>query len=126
MNVDNTSRSNKGNWYDRQTRQYDNQRVVNVDRARENVAHYMYMEKIQEVLPDAADNYGPIFDTEPLKKVHNSVDDYNVFSNERQCPEQPESINHTYFVEQGDTNITPDLLNMSNNREEADQDYQML
>ncbi|GKA14159.1 hypothetical protein Tco_0693805 [Tanacetum coccineum] len=31
-------------------------------------AHYMYMAQIQEVTPDTADNSGPIFDTEPLKK----------------------------------------------------------
>ncbi|GJV01743.1 integrase, catalytic region, zinc finger, CCHC-type containing protein, partial [Tanacetum coccineum] len=31
-------------------------------------AHYMYMEKIQEVILDATDNSGPIFDTEPLEK----------------------------------------------------------
>ncbi|GKA32733.1 hypothetical protein Tco_0719100 [Tanacetum coccineum] len=32
-------------------------------------AHYMYMTHIQEVTPDAADNSGPIFDTEPLQKL---------------------------------------------------------
>nr|GEY50033.1 hypothetical protein [Tanacetum cinerariifolium] len=31
-------------------------------------AHYMYMEQLQEVSPDAADS-GPIFDDEPLQKV---------------------------------------------------------
>nr|GEX91638.1 hypothetical protein [Tanacetum cinerariifolium] len=31
-------------------------------------AHYMYMAKVQEVSPDAADS-GPIFDAEPLQKV---------------------------------------------------------
>nr|GEX84712.1 hypothetical protein [Tanacetum cinerariifolium] len=31
-------------------------------------AHYMYMAQIQEVNPDAVDNFGPIFDTEPLQK----------------------------------------------------------
>nr|GEZ27102.1 putative reverse transcriptase domain-containing protein [Tanacetum cinerariifolium] len=31
-------------------------------------AHYMYMAQIQEVTPDATDNFGPIFDTEPLQK----------------------------------------------------------
>nr|GEU82295.1 hypothetical protein [Tanacetum cinerariifolium] len=30
-------------------------------------AHYMYMAQLQEVTPDAADNSGPIFDTEPLQ-----------------------------------------------------------
>ncbi|GJV67074.1 retrovirus-related pol polyprotein from transposon TNT 1-94 [Tanacetum coccineum] len=32
-------------------------------------AHYMYMAQIQEVTPDAADNSGPIFDTEPLQNL---------------------------------------------------------
>ncbi|GKE88507.1 hypothetical protein Tco_1565982, partial [Tanacetum coccineum] len=50
------------------------------------------MAKIQEVTPDAADNSGPIFDTEPLQK------------------------------KQGDTNITIDSLDMSTNRETVDQD----
>nr|GEU47332.1 retrovirus-related Pol polyprotein from transposon TNT 1-94 [Tanacetum cinerariifolium] len=31
-------------------------------------AHYMYMAQIQEVTPDVADNFGPIFDTEPLQR----------------------------------------------------------
>nr|GEZ70451.1 hypothetical protein [Tanacetum cinerariifolium] len=30
-------------------------------------AHYMYMAKLQEVTPDVADNFGPIFDTEPMQ-----------------------------------------------------------
>ncbi|GJT82616.1 hypothetical protein Tco_1056958 [Tanacetum coccineum] len=78
-NQDNTPRINRGNGY-------DNQRVVNVAGARENVAdwrddtdaesndqeleaHYIYMAHIQEVTPDAVDNSGPIFDAEPLQKV---------------------------------------------------------
>nr|GEW49984.1 hypothetical protein [Tanacetum cinerariifolium] len=32
-------------------------------------AHYMYMEQIQEVTPDAADKFGPIFDSKPLQKL---------------------------------------------------------
>nr|GFD30992.1 hypothetical protein [Tanacetum cinerariifolium] len=31
-------------------------------------AHCMYMAQIQEVTPDAADNFRPNFDTEPLQK----------------------------------------------------------
>ncbi|GKD34226.1 hypothetical protein Tco_1249735 [Tanacetum coccineum] len=81
--------------------------------AKELEAHYMYMEKIQEVILDANDNFEPIFDTKPLQKVHNSDDDYNVFANERQHLKQPESVNNTYLMEQGDTNITPDSSDMS-------------
>ncbi|GJY42052.1 hypothetical protein Tco_0429322 [Tanacetum coccineum] len=96
---DNTPRINKGTGF-------DNQRVVNVVGAmgecrddtddepddQELEAHYMYMAQFQEVTPDDADNSGPIFDTKPLQKEH------------------------------GDTNITTDPLDMSNNGGEADQD----
>ncbi|GJW45941.1 RNA-directed DNA polymerase, eukaryota [Tanacetum coccineum] len=166
---DNTPRINRGNWY-------DNQRVVNVAGARENVgtqvvpqsgiqyynckeyghvareclkpkrakdatyhkekmddtddepddqeleAHYLYMAQIQEVTPDVADKSGPIFDVEPLQKVQNDNDNYNVFANDRGHHEQPESVNDTYLEEHGDTNITIDSLDMSTNGETVDQD----
>nr|GEY37818.1 hypothetical protein [Tanacetum cinerariifolium] len=103
-NQDNTLRINRGTGY-------DNQRVVNVVRDRENVeqadwrddtddelenqelkAHYLYMAHIQEVTLDAADNFRPIFNAEPLQK------------------------------EQGDTNITVDSLDMSTNGKTVKQD----
>nr|GEU57490.1 retrovirus-related Pol polyprotein from transposon TNT 1-94 [Tanacetum cinerariifolium] len=121
-NQDNTLRINSGIGY-------DNERAVNVFGARENVGthveleeHYMYMAQIQEVTLDAADNSGPIFDTEPLQKVQNDDDNYNVFANDREHPKQPEFVNDTYLEEQGDTNITIDSLDMSTNRETVDQD----
>nr|GEZ52699.1 hypothetical protein [Tanacetum cinerariifolium] len=61
-------------------------------------AHYMYMAQIQEVTPDAADNSGPIFDTELLQKVPNN-DNYNVFAIESEHPEQSKSVNGTYPIE---------------------------
>nr|GFC44581.1 hypothetical protein [Tanacetum cinerariifolium] len=61
-------------------------------------AHFMYMAKIQEVSPDAADS-GPIFDTEPKQKVQND-DHYDVFAIECQHPEQSESAHNTYLLEQ--------------------------
>ncbi|GKA87227.1 hypothetical protein Tco_0808938 [Tanacetum coccineum] len=80
-NPEYTQRINRGT-------RYDNQRVVNVAGAGETVeqddwrddtddkpkdqeleAHYLYMAQIQEVTPDAPDNFGPIFDAEPLQKV---------------------------------------------------------
>ncbi|GJS97653.1 hypothetical protein Tco_0804621 [Tanacetum coccineum] len=85
-------------------------------------AHYLYMAKIQEVTPDAADNSGPIFDAESLQKVQNDDANYNVFANDREHPEQPESVNDTYPDEQGDINITTNSVDMSTNGEEADQD----
>ncbi|GJZ49258.1 hypothetical protein Tco_0603448 [Tanacetum coccineum] len=76
-------------------------------------AHYLYMAQIQEVTPDGADNSGPIFDAKPLQKVQIDDDNYNVFANDRQHPEQPEYVNDTYPDKQGDTNITTDSLDMS-------------
>ncbi|GJR04673.1 hypothetical protein Tco_0527657 [Tanacetum coccineum] len=105
-NQDNSPRINRGTGY-------DNQRVVNVVGARENLnaeqvdwkddtddesddqeleAHYMYMAQIQEVTPDLVDNSGLIFDAEPLHK------------------------------EQGDNNITIDSLDICYDREQDDQD----
>nr|GEY90209.1 hypothetical protein [Tanacetum cinerariifolium] len=46
-------------------------------------AHYMYMAQPQEVTPDAVDNSGPIFDTEPLQHVPTN-DNYNVFAIDKQ------------------------------------------
>ncbi|GJR41815.1 retrovirus-related pol polyprotein from transposon TNT 1-94 [Tanacetum coccineum] len=61
-------------------------------------AHYMYMAQIKEVSPDGAENSGTVFD-EPLQKVQYDDDNYNVFANDRQHPEQPESINDTYSMD---------------------------
>ncbi|GJR71262.1 hypothetical protein Tco_0083627 [Tanacetum coccineum] len=66
-------------------------------------AHYLYMAQIQEVTPDATDNFGPIFDVEPLQK-------------------QPESVNNTYPIDQDEHNIIIDSLDMSYDREQDDQD----
>ncbi|GJY19132.1 gag-pol polyprotein [Tanacetum coccineum] len=87
-------------------------------------AHYLYMAKIQEVSPDAADNSGPIFDAEPLQRVQDD-DEYNVFANDRKLPKQPKYVNDTYPDEQGDNNIIIDSLDMSTNGDQAihDDDY---
>ncbi|GJY38655.1 hypothetical protein Tco_0425019 [Tanacetum coccineum] len=71
-------------------------------------AHYMYMAQLQEVTPDQVDNSRPIFDDEPMHKVQNNNDNYNVFAMENEHPEQPESSNDIYLTEQGDSNITID------------------
>ncbi|GJS19367.1 retrovirus-related pol polyprotein from transposon TNT 1-94 [Tanacetum coccineum] len=78
-------------------------------------AHYSFMAKIQEVLP--ADSGS---DAEPLEKVQYAAD-YNVFANERQHFEQPESINDTYVVEKDDSNVIHDSSNMCDNDNQADQ-----
>nr|GFA85373.1 hypothetical protein [Tanacetum cinerariifolium] len=83
-------------------------------------AHYMYMAQIQEVTPDAVDNSGPVFDTEPLQKVSHD-DNYNVFSIESEHPEQSKSVNDTYLIEQDENNVIIDSLDMSYDREQIDQ-----
>nr|GEU58614.1 hypothetical protein [Tanacetum cinerariifolium] len=120
-NQENSPRINRGTGY-------ENQRVINVVEAWENVeqadwkddtddefndqkleAHYMYMDQIQEVTPDIDDNSGPIFDTEPLQKVQNDDDNHNVFGDDQENPKQPASVNDPY-------------LDMCYDREQDDQD----
>nr|GFB22185.1 hypothetical protein [Tanacetum cinerariifolium] len=131
-NQDNSPRISRGTGY-------DNQRIVNVDGARETVgttvrddtddepddqkleAHYMYMAQIQEVTPDDADNSGPIFDLEPLQKVLNN-DKYNVFAIKSKHLEQSKSVNDTYSIEQDEQNMIIDSLDISYAREQVDQD----
>nr|GEU41358.1 retrovirus-related Pol polyprotein from transposon TNT 1-94 [Tanacetum cinerariifolium] len=127
-NQDNSPRINRGNGY-------ENRRIGNVAGARETVeqadwrddtddesedqeleAHYMYMAQIQEVTPDAADDYGPIFDSEPMQKVPNK-DHYNVFAIECEPPEQSKSIHDTYSIEQDEHNVIIDSLDMSYDRQ---------
>ncbi|GKA52068.1 hypothetical protein Tco_0745264 [Tanacetum coccineum] len=82
----------------------------------------MYMAQIHEVTPDSVDNSGPIFDDEPMHKVQNNNDNYNVFAMENEHPEQPESSNDIYLAEQGDTNITIDSSDICYDRAQDDQD----
>nr|GEZ77989.1 integrase, catalytic region, zinc finger, CCHC-type, peptidase aspartic, catalytic [Tanacetum cinerariifolium]GEZ77994.1 integrase, catalytic region, zinc finger, CCHC-type, peptidase aspartic, catalytic [Tanacetum cinerariifolium] len=82
-------------------------------------AHYMYMAQIQEVSPDAADS-GPIFDSEPVRKVSND-DHYNVFSIKSEHHEQSKSVEDTYPTEQDAHNVIIDSLDMSCDREQLDQ-----
>nr|GEX73288.1 hypothetical protein [Tanacetum cinerariifolium] len=81
----NTSRANQDNSlrFSRGTG-YNNQRIGNVARAKENVeAHYMYMERLQKVTPDATNNSGPIFYTEPVQQTDQN-DDADDLDNERE------------------------------------------
>ncbi|GJW05976.1 retrovirus-related pol polyprotein from transposon TNT 1-94 [Tanacetum coccineum] len=77
-------------------------------------AHYNYMAKIQEV--STADSG---IDTEPLEKVQYDVE-YNVFANEIQHSEQPESISNTCVVEKVDNNVIPDSPDMCDNDIQTD------
>ncbi|GJS04535.1 hypothetical protein Tco_0321043 [Tanacetum coccineum] len=60
-------------------------------------AHYSFMAKIQEVLPEESSSTD-----QPLKQVQNH-DENNVFANERRHSVQPESINDTYVLEKEDS-----------------------
>ncbi|GJV43991.1 hypothetical protein Tco_1428527 [Tanacetum coccineum] len=127
-NQDNSPRINRGTGY-------DNQRAVNVAGARENVGtpvvqksgiqkwkHFMYMHRFLKLTQIQIDNSGPIFDDEPMHKVQNNNDNYNVFAMENEHPEQPESSNDIYLAEQGDSNITIDSSDICYDRAQDDQD----
>nr|GEW45609.1 hypothetical protein [Tanacetum cinerariifolium] len=127
---DNSPRINKNDGY-------ENQRIGNVAGAREtskligemtlmmmnwkirNWKRIIYMAQLQEVSPDAAVS-GPIFDDEPLQKVSNA-DHYNVFAMENVHPEQSKYVHDTYPIEQDAQHVIIDLLDMSYDREEIDQ-----
>nr|GEV09848.1 hypothetical protein [Tanacetum cinerariifolium] len=108
-----------------------NAKAVNVAGNKENIdeeeedqeleAHYVYMAKIQEMIPAAEVDNGPNFNKELMEKVY-SNDDYNVFTIEKQHVKKPESINDTYAVEKDDNNITLDSLDMRNDKGKVDLD----
>ncbi|GJY35287.1 integrase, catalytic region, zinc finger, CCHC-type containing protein [Tanacetum coccineum] len=78
-------------------------------------AHYSYMAKIQEVsTADSGTN------SEPLEQEQYDAG-YNVFANELQHSEQPESISNTCVVETGDSNVIPDSQDMCDNDIQNDQ-----
>ncbi|GJW98193.1 retrovirus-related pol polyprotein from transposon TNT 1-94 [Tanacetum coccineum] len=78
-------------------------------------AHYNYMAKIQE-FPNADSGT----DAEPLEEVHYD-DEYNMFANEIQHSEQPESIINTCPMEKVGSNVIPDSPDMCNNVNQDDQ-----
>ncbi|GJT80369.1 retrovirus-related pol polyprotein from transposon TNT 1-94 [Tanacetum coccineum] len=78
-------------------------------------AHYSFMAKIQEVLPEESSST-----EQPLEQVQNH-DENNMFANERRHSEQPESINDTYVLEKDDSNVTPNSSNICNNDNQVDQ-----
>ncbi|GJY44125.1 retrovirus-related pol polyprotein from transposon TNT 1-94 [Tanacetum coccineum] len=78
-------------------------------------AHYSFMAKIQEV--STADSGT---DTEPLEQVQFNAG-YNVFANERQHSEQPESISNTCVVEKVDSNVIHESPDICDNNIQTDQ-----
>nr|GEV92843.1 hypothetical protein [Tanacetum cinerariifolium] len=152
---DNTIRINRGIGY-------DNERVVNVAWARENVGtqvvqqsriqcynckEYRHVQKECQKSKRAKDaayhkekmllckqkeagiqvsdgqaDWRDDADDEPKDQELEAHYLYMEKIQEREHPEQPESVNDTYLEEQGDTNITIDSLDMSNNGETVDDD----
>ncbi|GKG12016.1 hypothetical protein Tco_0346253, partial [Tanacetum coccineum] len=78
-------------------------------------AHYNFMAKIQEVLPEESSSTD-----QPLEQVQNH-DESNVYDNVRQHSEQPKSINDTYVMEPDDSNVTPHSSYICNNDNQVDQ-----
>nr|GEU69716.1 integrase, catalytic region, zinc finger, CCHC-type, peptidase aspartic, catalytic [Tanacetum cinerariifolium] len=74
----------QANWLEETNEEIDEQELE---------AYYSFMAKIQEVLPAESGS-----DAKPLEKVQYDAE-YNMFANERQHSEQPESINDTHVVE---------------------------
>ncbi|GJX72887.1 retrovirus-related pol polyprotein from transposon TNT 1-94, partial [Tanacetum coccineum] len=72
-------------------------------------AHYNYIAKIQEV--HTADSGT---DSKSLEQVQYDAG-YNVFANERQHSEEPESTSNTCLVEKDDSNVIPDSPDMCDN-----------
>nr|GEW22680.1 hypothetical protein [Tanacetum cinerariifolium] len=116
MNVDNTLRTNRGTGYDKQTG-YDNQREVNVARARENVVLKWpkdlayHKEKMLLCKQEEAR-------IQLSAKQVNWRDDTN---DELEDHELKALYIHAKDSK-GDTHITSDSSDMSNNAEDADQD----
>ncbi|GJU10684.1 hypothetical protein Tco_1133080 [Tanacetum coccineum] len=112
-NQDNSPRINRGTGY-------DNQRYQG---RQSGIGSTLYVKaQIQELTFFQTVNNSTLFDAEPLHKVQNNNDNYNVFAIENEHPEQPEYVNDIYPEEQGDTNITIDSLDICYDREHDDQD----
>ncbi|GJX38247.1 hypothetical protein Tco_0251550 [Tanacetum coccineum] len=95
----------QANWLEDMDEEIDEQELE---------AHYSFMANIKEVLLDDSSST----DT-PLEQLQND-DEYNVFANERQHSEQPESINDTHVLEKDDCYVIPDSSNMCNNDNQVD------
>ncbi|GJZ36768.1 hypothetical protein Tco_0582959 [Tanacetum coccineum] len=89
--------------------------LIDLDGEEENhemEAYYIYMAKIQEALLETNNDTRPSYYIKSLLEVQ-STNEYNVFANERENVEQPESINDTYVMELGDISVTLNLSYMN-------------
>nr|GEW54873.1 retrovirus-related Pol polyprotein from transposon TNT 1-94 [Tanacetum cinerariifolium] len=110
VNQDNSPRINRGTGY-------DNQRTVNVVGARENLAYHK-----EKMLLCKQEEAGFQLNAEQADWKVPITDNYNVFAIESEHPEQSKSINDTYPIEKDEHNEIVDSLDMSYDREQADQD----
>ncbi|GJX19182.1 retrovirus-related pol polyprotein from transposon TNT 1-94 [Tanacetum coccineum] len=144
-NVDTSPRDKNDN----QTRQFGNQRTVTVAGARETVrsqvvqqtgiqcfnckefGHFAKECRKRKRVKDFTYHKEKMLlykqaekdsrsDTEPLEQVQYDLE-YNVFANERQHSEQPESISNTCVLEKVDSNVIPDSPDMCDNDIQTDQ-----
>nr|GFA12653.1 ribonuclease H-like domain-containing protein [Tanacetum cinerariifolium] len=117
----NTSRANQDNSLriNRGTR-YDNQRIVNVAGARENVAYHkekMLLCKQEEAgfqLNAEQADWRDDTDDEP--------EDQEIEAHYIEHPERSKSVHDTYSIEQDEHNVIIDSLDISYDREQVDQD----
>nr|GEZ76013.1 integrase, catalytic region, zinc finger, CCHC-type, peptidase aspartic, catalytic [Tanacetum cinerariifolium] len=72
--------------------------------------HYMYMAQIQEVTPDAADNFGPIFDSDPLQKKTQFLNEIDRISREYYYADHMNAILGVYTELDEVTNLQCDYL----------------
>nr|GFA14850.1 hypothetical protein [Tanacetum cinerariifolium] len=87
---------------DNQSRQFGNQRIVNVVGARENVG-------------------SPIVQQSGIQYTDEEIDEYNVYANDLQHSGQSESVNNTCLVETNDSNVIPESLDMCDDAIQNDQ-----
>ncbi|GJV65404.1 hypothetical protein Tco_1476232 [Tanacetum coccineum] len=93
-----------------QTRQFRNQRIVTVARARETVGN-----QEEKGVPLRAEQGNWLDDTD------DESDEQELEAHYTQHSEQLESINDIYVVEKVDSNVIPDSSDMCDNEEKADQ-----
>ncbi|GKB62936.1 hypothetical protein Tco_0919122 [Tanacetum coccineum] len=105
-----------------QSKQTGGMKLIDKPKAQELEAQYLNMAQNSIGYLQMLIILRPIYDVGRCKKVQNYNINYNVFANDIEHPEQPESVNDIYLDEQGDINIPTNSLDMSNNRGQADQD----
>nr|GEW98058.1 hypothetical protein [Tanacetum cinerariifolium] len=92
------------------------------DEEAENVDVYLYISKIRDGISDEFGVKTGSCKVNTARRKLVLLGEKEINTNDPEHSMQPESINDTYLMEQGDTNITIDSLDMNTNREMVDQD----